>query len=148
MPDTLVRTDSAGGRARVLSPALVCSWTDGRRDAAWVHLAGELDIATVPQLELTLGMDVLQARLVLLDLRELAFIDTSGVQAIVKASRRAREEGRRLVLLRGPPNVDRLFTLTASSGDLEIGDLDPWVFDPPQPPVQVPLRLAQEDRAL
>jgi anti-sigma B factor antagonist len=139
MPDTLDRPDSIGTRADV-SPAFVCSWTDGGRDAAWVHLAGELDIATAPQLEWTLGLDELQARLVVLDLRELVFIDSSGVHAIVKASRSARQAGRRLVLFRGPPSVDRLFALSGSSDDLEIGDLDPG-----DPPVQVLPQLAQED---
>ena len=43
----------------------------------------------------------MQAQLVVLDLRELAFMDSSGVHAIVNASIRARQVGRRLVLLRG-----------------------------------------------
>ena len=141
MPDLLARPDSSGTRVDVLSPAFVCSWTHGGRNAAWVHVAGELDIATVPQLERTLDKEELQARLVVLDLRELAFIDGFGVHAIVKASRGAREASRRLVLLRGPPNVDRLFTLTGSSSELEIGDLDPA-----DPPARV-LQLAQEDLA-
>jgi hypothetical protein len=54
----------------------------------------------------------------------------------------ARQAGRRLVLLRGAPSVDRLFTQTRSSGDLEIGDLDPG-----DPPVQVLAQLAQEGLA-
>jgi hypothetical protein len=59
--------------------------------------------------------------LVVLDLRELAFIDAAGVRTIVNAGIRARQAGRRLVLLRGLPNVDRVFTLAGSSGDIEIG---------------------------
>jgi anti-anti-sigma regulatory factor len=43
----------------------------------------------------------LQARLVVLDLREFEFMDTSGVNAIVDAS--IRRDGRRLVLLPAPP---------------------------------------------
>jgi anti-sigma B factor antagonist len=77
-----------------------------------------------------------------LDLRELDFMDCSGVHTIVDASSRARQAGRRLVLLRGPPNVDRVLTLTGSAGDLEIGDLDPG-----EPPAQVLLQLAREDLA-
>ena len=62
-----------------------------------------------------------------LDLRELAFIDAAGVRTIVDASLRARQAGRRLVLLRGLPNIDRMFTLAASAGDIEIG----YVAEPP-----------------
>src|SRR5579859_2310401 len=123
MPDALVLPDSAAARPEALPPAFACSWTDRGRDAAWVHLVGELDLAAAPQLERTLGQPQLQTRLVVLDLRELAFIDSSGVHAIVNATTRAREQGRRLMLLRGPQNVDRVFTLTGSFDDVEIGDV-------------------------
>jgi anti-anti-sigma factor len=142
MPDTLVLPDSLAGHADVVPPGLVCSWTDGGLDAAWVQVAGELNLATVPQLVRTLREPQLQARLVVLDLRELAFMDCSAVQAIVDASSRARQAGRRLVLLRGPPSVDQMFTLTGCSGELEIGDLDLG-----EPPAQVLLQLAEEGLA-
>jgi len=132
MPDVPVLPDSIGGRVDVISPPFVCSWTDDGRDAAWVHVAGELDVSTAPELERTLRIPELRAQAVVLDLRELAFIDSSGVHAIVDASVCARKAGRRLVLLRGPPNVDRMFMLTGSSGELTIGDLDSC-----EPPVQV-----------
>jgi anti-sigma B factor antagonist len=140
MPDALTRPDSNASRADALSPAFVCSWTEGGRDAAWVRIAGELDLATAPELERTLEKPPVQARLVVLDLRELSFIDSSGVHAIVNASSRARQAGRRLVVLRGPPQVDRLFALTGSSGELEISDLEPE-----EPPIQVLLRLAEDE---
>jgi anti-sigma B factor antagonist len=110
-------------------------------DAAWVHVAGELDVATTPRLERTLEQAQLQARLVVLDLRALAFVDSTGVHAIADASIRARQVARRLVVLRGPPNVDRIFTLSGSI-DVEIHDLDPV-----EPPAQVLLRLAGEELA-
>jgi anti-anti-sigma factor len=67
----------------------------------------------------------LRARLVVLDLRELAFMDSCGVHAIVDASIRARDVGRRILLLAGPPAVDRVFTLTESSDDVVYGDIHP-----------------------
>ena len=100
---------------------------------------GELDIDTTPQLEQTLRDPDSQARLVVLDMRELEFMDSSGVHAIVNASARARQLGRRLVLLRGPPGVDRVFRLTGNSADVESGELDPV-----EPSVQALLRLADE----
>ncbi len=126
--------DSIAQRRVVSAPAFVCSWSDGGLDATWLHLGGELDMATAPELEQTLGEAHLQSRLVVLDLRELEFIDAAGVRTIVDASVRARQAGRRLVLLRGLSNVDRMFTLAASSADIEIGYLA-------EPPVEAgPLR--------
>jgi anti-sigma B factor antagonist len=110
-------------RSNTLPPPFVCSCTNGGLDAARVHVGGELDIATTPELERAL--DESRARLVVLDLRELAFIDSCGVHAIVRASMRARQDGRRLVLVHVPASVDRLFTLTGSSDQVEFGDVDP-----------------------
>jgi anti-anti-sigma factor len=131
MPEVLRSPDLIAGREGLLSLTLDCSCTDGSPDAAWVHAAGELDIATVAQLVQILLVSQLRARLVVLDLRELEFIDSSGVHAIMNASIRARRLGGRLVLLRAPPNVDRMLTLAACSDDVEIGDLNP-VEPPPQ----------------
>ena len=118
---------SIASRAAALRP-FVCSSTGGGLDAAWVHVAGDLDIATSPQLEQALSES--GARLVVLDLRELEFMDSAGVHAIVDASNNALRDGRRLILLRGTPSVDRLFALTGTHAHVEIGDLD--LLDPPE----------------
>jgi anti-sigma B factor antagonist len=100
-----------------------------------VHLAGELDLCSAPRLQLALR----QARrwlLVILDLRDLSFIDSSGVQVIVDASTRALAADRRLVITRGPAQVDRMLTLCGASGALRIVDLDPPT--PPEPAVPPP----------
>jgi anti-sigma B factor antagonist len=110
-------------RADALPTPFACSCTNGGLDAARVYVGGELDNATTPQLERTLAAS--QARLVVLDLRELAFIDCCGIHAIIRAGIRARQAGRRLVLVRVPANVDRMLTLTGSSDQVEIGDADP-----------------------
>lgn len=111
-----VRTDA-------LPPPFACSCTKGGLDAAWVHVGGELDIVTTPELVRTLAASQAQARLVVLDLRELEFIDSCGTHAIVGATGRARQAGGRLVLVRVPPNVDRMLQVTGSAGDLEISDV-------------------------
>lgn len=135
-------SDSIAGRTSAPRPALVCSWTDGGRDAAWVQLAGALELATVPQLEQTLEQFQLAAQLVVLDLRDLEFIDRSDVRAIVDASSRARQADRRPALLRGPPSVDRMFKLSGSSKQLEIGDLNPA-----ESPIEALVQLAERDCA-
>ena len=55
-----------------------------------------------------------------LDLRELSFLDSSGLSRLVAARRRARKLGHRLVLVRGPAAVQRLFALTAVDETFEI----------------------------
>jgi len=111
-----------------MPPLFVCSKADGL-DAAWVNVGGELDLATAPQLAQTLRECQSRASLVMLDLRGVSFMDSSGVHVIVDATVRARLGGKRLVLLRGLPNVDRLFALTGNVDLLEIVDADP--LDPP-----------------
>jgi anti-anti-sigma factor len=137
MTRKLVGADSIVGRANALPPAFHCSWAKDALDAAWVHLAGELDIATTPQLEGALR--ALRARLVVLDLRDLAFMDSCAVHAIVDASTRARDVGRRILLLAGPPAVDRVFTLTESSDDVVHGDIHPV-----EPSAQALMKLVED----
>jgi anti-anti-sigma factor len=84
----------------------------------------------------------LQARLVALDLRDVAFMDCSGVYVIVDATLHAWRTGRRLFLLRGSPNIDRVFALTGSTDELELADVDPR-----EPLVQALRQLAEADRA-
>ena len=123
MLDAPVLSNSIAGDADVPLPTLVCSWTDGGRDAAWVHVAGELNVSTLPQLDRTLRQPQVLARLVVLDLRELEFMDSSGAHALVSHAVRARKAGRRLVFLRGPAIVDGMLALAGCFGDLEIGDI-------------------------
>ena len=125
MPSTLVYSDSIVGPLAAELPGLRDTVRQSDRDAAWVRVTGELDLATAPQLELPLRKAQLRARLVVLDLRQLTFMDCAGMHVVVAASNHARQAGAHLVLVRGPSTVDRLFTLTGTSDVLEIVDLDP-----------------------
>ena len=58
---------------------------------------------------------------------------------IVAASRGARRRGHRLLVVRGCGPVDVMLTLSGSSDELEVVDLDPA-----EPPVQALLHLAQD----
>jgi anti-anti-sigma factor len=64
-------------------------------------------------------------RLVVLDLRELCFIDCSGVRVILDAARHSRGSGGRLLIVRGPSQVDRVLTLTKVDRQVKIFDLAP-----------------------
>jgi anti-anti-sigma factor len=137
-----VSPDTIAGQAHALAPRFDCTWTDGGLNAAWVHLAGELDVDTTPLLEWALRADDSQARLIVLDMRDLAFMDSSGVHAIVNAGAHVRRLGHRLVILRGPPAVDRLFALTGNARYVEDGDVAPVDLS-----VQALLRLCHTDGA-
>src|SRR6187200_446577 len=98
---SLEPASGAVARGNAVPPPLACSYTNGGLDAAWVvHIGGELDIATTPQVKRTL--DAVRARPAVLDARELAFIDSCGMNAIVGAGGRARQAGGRMVLVRVP----------------------------------------------
>jgi anti-sigma B factor antagonist len=78
-------------------------------DAQVIVLEGELDMATVPELVSAIEVaEATDARIVVLDLRRLEFIDSSGIHVIVDARRRMPE---RLIIVRGPPGVHRVFEL-------------------------------------
>ena len=74
-----------------------------RGRAAVVHLTGELDIATRPALE-----DALHAidGEIVIDLRGLTFLDSDGLQMILRHRRRP------LTVVPGVPRVQRLFEIT------------------------------------
>ena len=57
-----------------------------------------------------------------LDLRGLAFIDSTGLRLIVSADARAREQGRRLAVVRGPEAVQRIFRVTRLDERLDMVD--------------------------
>jgi len=76
-----------------------------------VTVRGELDLASADQLEATLAAVSAEASVVVLDLRDLAFMDSTGLQVIVRTERRLREQKRRLTLVRGPSQIQRLFLM-------------------------------------
>ncbi len=142
MSRTPVLPCSIAGRresAHSHSPPLTCSWTDSSPDAAWVRLAGALDFATVSQLSRTLREVGTWARLIVFDLRELERIDYFGVHAIANASSRAREIGRRLVVVSGVQEIDRMFTLAGRRHEVEIGNVESG-----EPAAQALRRLATQ----
>jgi len=59
----------------------------------------------------------------LIDLRELEFLDTTGLARLLAVRRRCRRAGRRLVLVRGSRGVQRLFAATSLEEQFElVGD--------------------------
>ena len=95
--------------------------TSGRQDAVHVMLTGELDLATAPKLEDELKrVEADEPAILVIDLQSLSFMDSSGLRALLTADARAREAGRRLVLVRGDERVQRVLRITRLDERLEI----------------------------
>ncbi|HEY7151926.1 MAG TPA: STAS domain-containing protein [Solirubrobacterales bacterium] len=97
--------------------------TEQRGDQLRVAIAGELDIVNSPHFEEELAaLESAATDTLILDLRDVAFIDSTGLRALIAANERARSAGRRLVVVRGAKAVDRLLSLTQLDQRLEIVD--------------------------
>jgi anti-sigma B factor antagonist len=91
--------------------------------SAVVALDGELDIATTAMLESELEkVEGTEPATLVIDLREVRFIDSTGLRALVAADYRAREAGRRVAIVRGSAAVERVFNLTRLDESLELID--------------------------
>ena len=80
---------------------------------AVVALDGELDLAGAAALEQQLArLDAQDPEAVVLDLRAVEFMDSSGLRVIAVAAQSARDRGRRLALVPGSEQVMRVFDIT------------------------------------
>lgn len=98
---------------------------DYRADDSTVVIspAGELDIASAPQLQQAIDRATASgARLVIVDLRRLEFMDSTGISVLVRAHQSALESQHRFAVIKGPPQVDRLLTLTGLDEQLTLLD--------------------------
>jgi anti-anti-sigma factor len=87
-----------------------------------VSPAGELDLYSVAG-----ARDALAARpdncpVVVLDLRELTFFDTSGMRLVLETAQALGPRGVRLAIVRGGPEVQRLFALARMDDRLPFFD--------------------------
>ena len=97
---------------------------DADADVARVGFDGELDLATVgiaeEAMRRTDGVGT-----VVLDLRNLTFLDSSGLRLILMC---AEQESPRVFVVRGPAQVSRVFELTGAGERLNLID-DPSLID-------------------
>lgn len=86
-------------------------------------LRGELDLSTVQKVEDELeAVEGGEDKLVVLDLSGLTFLDSTGLRLMVTADQRAQKDGRRLVIVKGPETVQRVFSITKLDETLEMVD--------------------------
>src|SRR5215216_2813883 len=83
---------------------------------------GELDLYTVADVRAALAERPAECDLVVLDLRGLTFFDTSGIRLAVETLQQLSEPGMRFALLRGAPDVQRVFALTGLEDRLPFFD--------------------------
>jgi anti-sigma B factor antagonist len=91
--------------------------------AVIIGVSGELDLASSPALEHELERGAAsQAETVIVDLRDLEFMDSTGLSVLVRAHQRATEHGQRFGVVKGPQQVQRLLSLTGVADRLTLAD--------------------------
>ncbi len=92
-------------------------------DTVVVRLQGELDFATARRLSQDLA-EALDARpaVLVLDLKELTFLDSTGSRVLITALRRAEAQGSRFILRSPQPQVLRTLKLIGRDHLFDIDD--------------------------
>jgi anti-anti-sigma factor len=86
-------------------------------------LKGELDISGIAWVEDELRqVEETAPAAVVLDLRSLTFMDSSGLRLVLEADMRARREARRFAIVPGPESVHRVFLIALLDKRLEFVD--------------------------
>jgi anti-anti-sigma factor len=97
--------------------------TEDRNGLVHVALVGELDLSSVAKVQEELRrVEAAAPPTLVVDLSKLTFLDSTGLRCIVTADERARSEGRRIVIVRGPDPVQRVFSITRLDDRLEMVD--------------------------
>lgn len=96
--------------------------SDGRLGPV-VALSGEVDLAAVEDVEerIRTGLDG-EPGVLVLDLRGVDFLDSSGLRLVLSLDREQRDRGARLVVVRGGRRVARVMELTGADRQLEMVD--------------------------
>jgi anti-sigma B factor antagonist len=98
--------------------------------ATVIAVSGELDLASSPALQEELDrLAASDSELLIIDLRELDFMDSTGLSVLVRAHQRAEEQGRRLAMVKGPQQVQRLLSLTGVGDRLTLVDAPEDLLD-------------------
>jgi anti-sigma B factor antagonist len=97
---------------------------DERDGRVYVTLRGELDIATAPELERFVNERLDAGDEVVVDLRGLDFMDSSGIRVLVAGHTRAGRSGTRLVVVRaaGGSAVAKIIEVSGLDGELHLVD--------------------------
>jgi anti-sigma B factor antagonist len=87
-------------------------WVEDNAPLLNIRLAGDLDLGTAAQLKLAVDAYARTGQTITVDLREVWFIDSMGLAALVRARHRALARGGSLQLVPPPAATRRVFELT------------------------------------
>jgi anti-anti-sigma factor len=88
-------------------------------DQQTLVMSGELDLPSVGWFETSVRCAcTTTASSLVLDLREVTFMDSSGLRAIIAAGRACAQHGLEFLLIPGPPEIQRVFELTGVAESL------------------------------
>jgi anti-anti-sigma factor len=88
---------------------------------ARIVVRGELDLSTGPRVEEeVLRTEAEKPETLIIDLRDVSFFDSTGLQLVLDADVRAREEGRALIVLPGDGEPRRILELAEVADRLRL----------------------------
>lgn len=94
---------------------------ESRNGVARLALSGELDMLSAPRLsEWIEWAENDGAATIMLDLRDVSFIDSSGLRAFIQAHDRASSNGHQLLLVGATEAARRLFEMTGTEHMLDV----------------------------
>jgi anti-sigma B factor antagonist len=97
--------------------------TPGPLEVTIVSIQGEIDVTTAPTLKAAVCAQIDAGRVrLLLDLREVRYIDSCGLITLVVLLKRVREQGGGLVFLCDHPGILRVFRITGLANVFEVAD--------------------------
>ncbi len=121
-----VSLDGERQQAAVVPPERLALRVERAGDQLHVRATGDLDLETVATLDETLRGEEGDAATVVVDLRGVRFVDSSGLAALVAAHKRARQRGARFVAVRGDGTpVAQILARTALDRAFETAERPP-----------------------
>ncbi|HUJ35998.1 MAG TPA: STAS domain-containing protein [Solirubrobacteraceae bacterium] len=94
------------------------------RDDAVVSVQGDIDLTTFGAVQSALDAARVGVTVLVLDLRAVEFMDTSGLRLVITEQQRAAANGYRFVVVPGSGKVQRLFEIAGfPGGDPLFGDV-------------------------
>jgi anti-sigma B factor antagonist len=91
------------------------------KDRAVLSLRGELDLVSAPLLQSAIeSTEIAAAPMVVFDLHELEFIDSTGLRVLLAAHELSRERGQEFAITPGSEQVQRLLSITRIDEHLRV----------------------------
>jgi anti-sigma B factor antagonist len=103
-------------------PQPLTTRVERHQDTVVLIASGELDLAHSERLRTQLLELIGSSRRVVVDLREIEFIDSTGLHCLLHVAGASHAAGRAFALIRGPERVQRLFELTGTEERFQFVD--------------------------